>query len=170
MKKFINTLKNIWSIEELRSKILVTVMLIAIYRLGTHIVLPGLDPARIDPSAATGGILGLIDAFAGGLPHAGQPTRSEYFIKGTEPTAESPIYKNKDGKDYIVLQETDPTSTDGQNLWQKGIDEWIEQNYKDDEKYHPPSELKEKMVNLRQILQRLIHREKYNLIRNDVLF
>ena len=43
-----------------------TIMLIAIYRLGTHIVLPGLDPARIDPSAATGGILGLIDAFAGG--------------------------------------------------------------------------------------------------------
>ena len=66
MKKFINTLKNIWSIEELRSKILVTIMLIAIYRLGTHIVLPGLDPAKIDPSASTGGILGLIDAFAGG--------------------------------------------------------------------------------------------------------
>lgn len=66
MKKFINTLKNIWSIEELRSKILVTIMLIAIYRLGTHIVLPGLDPAKIDSSAATGGILGLIDAFAGG--------------------------------------------------------------------------------------------------------
>jgi len=66
VKKFINTLKNIWSIEELRSKILVTIMLIAIYRLGTHIVLPGLDPAKIDPSASTGGILGLIDAFAGG--------------------------------------------------------------------------------------------------------
>jgi preprotein translocase subunit SecY len=41
-------------------------MLIAIYRLGTHIVLPGLDPTKIDPSGATGGILGLIDAFAGG--------------------------------------------------------------------------------------------------------
>lgn len=66
MKKFITTLKNIWSIQELRSKILVTIMLIAIYRLGTHIVLPGLDPSKIDPTAATGGILGLIDAFAGG--------------------------------------------------------------------------------------------------------
>lgn len=66
MKKFINTLKNIWSIDELRSKILVTLMLIAVYRLGTHIVLPGLDPSKIDPSGATGGILGLIDAFAGG--------------------------------------------------------------------------------------------------------
>ena len=85
-----------------------------------------------------------IDAFGGGLPHAGQPTRSEYFIKGTEPTSESPIYKNKDGKDYIVLREDDPTSSDGQNNWQKGIDEWINQTYKDDEKYHPPAELLDK--------------------------
>lgn len=67
MKKFIDTLKNIWSIEELRNKILVTIAFIAIYRLGTFIVLPGIDPSKIDPSAAaTGGILGLIDAFAGG--------------------------------------------------------------------------------------------------------
>ncbi|MBC7826760.1 MAG: preprotein translocase subunit SecY [Chitinophagaceae bacterium] len=67
MKKFIQTLKNIWSIDELRSKILVTIMLIAIYRLGTHIVLPGIDPTKIDTAAANkGGILGLIDAFAGG--------------------------------------------------------------------------------------------------------
>ncbi len=66
MKKFINTLKNIWGIEELRNKILVTVFLLAVYRLGTHIVLPGLDPTKIDPNVSTGGILGLIDAFAGG--------------------------------------------------------------------------------------------------------
>nr|MBA4168149.1 preprotein translocase subunit SecY [Chitinophagaceae bacterium] len=66
MKKFITTLKNIWSIEELRNKILVTLMLLAIYRLGTHIVLPGIDPTKINPSASKGGILGLIDAFAGG--------------------------------------------------------------------------------------------------------
>ncbi|RYG01367.1 MAG: preprotein translocase subunit SecY [Chitinophagaceae bacterium] len=67
MKKFIQTLKNIWSIDELRSKILVTLTLVAIYRLGTHIVLPGIDPSKIDAAAASkGGILGLIDAFAGG--------------------------------------------------------------------------------------------------------
>jgi len=67
VKKFIQTLKNIWSIDELRSKILVTLTLIAIYRLGTHIVLPGIDPSKIDAAAANkGGILGLIDAFAGG--------------------------------------------------------------------------------------------------------
>jgi len=78
-----------------------------------------------------------IDAFAGGLPHGGQPTRSEYFIKGTEPTSESPIYQTKDGKNYLVLREDDPTSTDGVNRWQQGIDAWIEQNHKDDEMYHP---------------------------------
>jgi preprotein translocase subunit SecY len=66
VKKFITTLKNIWSIEELRNKILTTLMLLAIYRLGTHIVLPGIDPIKINPSASQGGILGLIDAFAGG--------------------------------------------------------------------------------------------------------
>jgi len=67
VKKFIQTLKNIWSIDELRSKILVTLTLVAIYRVGTHIVLPGIDPSKIDAAAANkGGILGLIDAFAGG--------------------------------------------------------------------------------------------------------
>jgi preprotein translocase subunit SecY len=67
VKKFIQTLKNIWSIEELRSKILVTITLIAVYRLGTHIVLPGINPDDITTgSSSSGGILGLIDAFAGG--------------------------------------------------------------------------------------------------------
>ena len=66
MKKFIKTLKNIWSIEELRSKILFTLLLIFIYRVGTHIVLPGIDPTKLDLESAKGGILGLIDTFAGG--------------------------------------------------------------------------------------------------------
>lgn len=83
-----------------------------------------------------------IDSLGGGLPHGGQPTRSEYFVKGTEPTGESPIYKSKDGQNYLVFHEDDPVSTDGQNRWQKAIEEWIEQNHKDDKMYHPPDELK----------------------------
>lgn len=83
-----------------------------------------------------------IDSFAGGLPHAGQPTRSEYFIKGTEPTAESPIYKSKDGKNYLVIHEDDPVSKDGKNRWQEGIDAWIQQNHAGDELWNPPQELK----------------------------
>ncbi len=83
-----------------------------------------------------------IDALAGGLPHGGQSTRSEYFIKGTEPTTESPAYKSKDGKQFVVFQEDDPVSTDGKNRWQEGITAWIEQNHKGEELWNPPDELK----------------------------
>lgn len=83
-----------------------------------------------------------IDSFGGGLPHGSQPQRSEYFVKGTQPSGESPIYRAKDGQEYFVFKEDDPVSTDGQNRWQKGIDEWIEQFHKDDKLYHPPDEVK----------------------------
>nr|WP_262901395.1 preprotein translocase subunit SecY [Flavihumibacter profundi] len=66
VKKLIQTLKNIWSIEELRGKIITTLLLILIYRIGAHIVLPGIDPTKIDLAGAKSGALGLIDAFAGG--------------------------------------------------------------------------------------------------------
>ncbi len=67
MKKLIQTIKNIWSIEELRGKILFTLMMIAIYRVGAHIVLPGIDPNQMEAGAESNtGILGLIDAFSGG--------------------------------------------------------------------------------------------------------
>ena len=51
MKRFIETLKNIWKIEDLRSRILYTLGIILIYRLGTHIVLPGIDPVIISEMA-----------------------------------------------------------------------------------------------------------------------
>lgn len=69
MKKFVQTLKNVWSIEELRSKIIVTLLLLLVYRFGTHIVLPGINPIALDAINAnkkTDGLLGLFDAFAGG--------------------------------------------------------------------------------------------------------
>ena len=66
MKKFIQTLKNIWSIEELRSKILVTMLLIFVYRFGAHVVLPGIDPNKLNLAGAKEGLLGLFDTFAGG--------------------------------------------------------------------------------------------------------
>ncbi|HSY61092.1 MAG TPA: hypothetical protein VK796_04405, partial [Cytophaga sp.] len=69
MKKFIQTLKNIWSIEELRKKILYTLMLLFIYRVGSYIVLPGINPnklASLQNSTSKNGMLGLLDAFVGG--------------------------------------------------------------------------------------------------------
>lgn len=66
MKKFLQTIRNIWSIEELRSKIMVTLLLILVYRFGSHVVLPGIDPNRLNLSSAKEGLLGLFDTFAGG--------------------------------------------------------------------------------------------------------
>ena len=67
MKKLIKTLKNIWSIEELKSKILFTLLMITVYRIGSHIVLPGINPVALELNKAKGnGILDLINTFAGG--------------------------------------------------------------------------------------------------------
>jgi preprotein translocase subunit SecY len=67
VNKFIQTLKNIWSIEELRDKIIVSLALLLTYRLGTHIVLPGIDANALDAvRGQASGLLGLFDQFAGG--------------------------------------------------------------------------------------------------------
>lgn len=101
-----------------------------------------------------------IDAMGGGLPHGDKPKRSEYFIKGTEPTTDSAIYQkikisrsdNKklansveiangqyDEKDFIVFKEDDPTSLDKNvNKWQEGIDAWV--NGQNNDQYKPPKE------------------------------
>ena len=68
MKKFINTIKNIWKIEELRNRILFTIGLIAVYRFGSFVVLPGVDPAALARNTSQGptDLLGLINMFSGG--------------------------------------------------------------------------------------------------------
>ena len=67
--KLFDTLKNIWKIEELKTRILTTLGLILVYRLGTEIVLPGIDPAGLTAlreQTASNGVLGLLDMFSGG--------------------------------------------------------------------------------------------------------
>ncbi|TXE08870.1 preprotein translocase subunit SecY [Algoriphagus aquimarinus] len=64
MKKFISTVKNIFSIEDLRVRIMNTIGFLIIFRLGSFIVLPGVDPSRLGD--APEGIFGLIDTFLGG--------------------------------------------------------------------------------------------------------
>lgn len=69
MKKLIDTLKNIWAIDELKSKILVTLALVLTYRIGAQITLPGIDPLAIEAAQKAGkgnGLLGIFDMFAGG--------------------------------------------------------------------------------------------------------
>ncbi|MBS4065843.1 MAG: preprotein translocase subunit SecY [Chitinophagaceae bacterium] len=68
MKKLIQTFKNIWSIEELKDKIIYTLLLLLVYRIGSHIVLPGVNPDGLTKLGenAKGGLLGIFDSFAGG--------------------------------------------------------------------------------------------------------
>ena len=99
-----------------------------------------------------------IDSFLGGLSRDGYPTRSEYFIEGTEPKDISPWYKkvkisksngklaneveiksgNYEEKDFIIISENDPVSTDGKNRWQEAINAWAGQQ--GDNKFKPPTE------------------------------
>jgi preprotein translocase subunit SecY len=68
MKRFIQTLRNIWSIEDLRKRILYTIGLVLVYRIGSYVVLPGVDPTRLDALQNQGreGLLGLLNMFSGG--------------------------------------------------------------------------------------------------------
>jgi preprotein translocase subunit SecY len=68
MKRFIQTVQNIWRIEDLRIRIINTLAFILIYRVGSYILLPGVDGDQLDAMQAQGssGIFGLINIFAGG--------------------------------------------------------------------------------------------------------
>ncbi len=65
----VQTFKNIWTIEELRKRILVTLLLVLVYRLGCYVVLPGISPSDIDALASftnKSGLMQLLDMFSGG--------------------------------------------------------------------------------------------------------
>ena len=100
-----------------------------------------------------------VDVISGYEAHDGWPSRVEYFIKGTEPTGPDPVHtklkvcKSDETKlapptlvakgdyvekEFIVLKEEDPLSTDGRNRWQEGIDAWIAKQT--DPRYHFPRE------------------------------
>lgn len=68
MKRLIETIKNIWKIDDLKTRILNTLLLILVYRLGTMVVLPGIDPSQLSAlkDQTASGILGLLDMFSGG--------------------------------------------------------------------------------------------------------
>ena len=68
MKKFFETLKNCWKVEDLRQRLLITILFTAIYRFGSFVVLPGINPAKLDQlqSQTSGGLMSLLDMFSGG--------------------------------------------------------------------------------------------------------
>ncbi len=100
-----------------------------------------------------------VDVISGYKSHDGFQSRSEYFVKGTEPTGNDPVHVNlkickNDGKlanpsdvaannyntqEYFSFKEEDPTAAaGGENKWQKGILDWL--NTQTDNKYHPPTD------------------------------
>ena len=66
--KIVKTFTNIWRIEDLRTRILITLMFVAIYRLGSYIVLPGVDIEALQGlrNQTEGGLMSLLDMFSGG--------------------------------------------------------------------------------------------------------
>ncbi len=68
MKKLFQTIRNIWKIEELRKRILYTLGILVIYRLGAYVVIPGVDPSQLSNlhHQTSDGLLGLLNMFSGG--------------------------------------------------------------------------------------------------------
>ena len=68
MKNFIQTLKNIWRIDDLRNRILATLGLVLVYRVGAHVVLPGIDPNQLTALSeqTKDGIMSILNMFSGG--------------------------------------------------------------------------------------------------------
>lgn len=87
MKKLITTLKNIWSIDELRKRILFTLALILIYRAGCYLTLPGINPNMLALEGSQEGLLGLFNMFAGGAF-----SRASVFALGVMPYISASIF------------------------------------------------------------------------------
>ena len=68
MKKLVETLKNIWRIEDLKTRILITLLFVAIYRFGSYVVLPGIDPEKLTAlhKQTSEGLMSLLNMFSGG--------------------------------------------------------------------------------------------------------
>ena len=66
--KFVQTIKNIWKVEDLRVRIGITLLFIAIYRFGSFVVLPGIDTSKLGrlQEQTSDGLMSLLDMFSGG--------------------------------------------------------------------------------------------------------
>lgn len=117
------------------------------------------DKANSKFNIPAGVVKGDVDIVSGYKAHDNWPSRSEYFVKGTEPTGADPVHtnlkicktdgklatpsdvaaNNYDNKEFYVFKEEDPTAAPGgQNKWQEGILDWL--NTQSDSKYHPPTD------------------------------
>src|SRR5690554_6574032 len=112
MKNLIKNLQNIWKIEELRTKILITLALVAVYRLGSYIILPGIDSRILESQTATegGSILDILNAFTGGAF-----AKASIFALGIMPYISAPIIVQLLGIAVPYFQKLQKSGASGQN-------------------------------------------------------
>ena len=101
MKNLIDTVKNIWRIEELRNRILITLGLLLVYRIGSFIALPGIDSAKLGSGASGGsGLVDLLSIFTGGAF-----TRASIFALGVMPYISASIIMQLAGIAVPMVQK-----------------------------------------------------------------
>jgi len=115
MKKFFNTLSNIWKIDDLRVRIINTLLFLLIYRIGSFIVIPGVDANALDSQKAKEGILGLLNMFAGG-----SFSRSSIFALGVMPYISASIVMQLLGIAVPYFQKLQKEGESGRNK----INQW----------------------------------------------
>ena len=121
MKKFIETLTNIWKIEELRNKIIVTLGLLLVYRFGAQVVLPGIDTDQLVQlnQNTEQGILGILNAFTGGAF-----ANASIFALGIMPYISASIVVQLMGIAMPYLQKLDKEGESGRKT-KTQITRWL---------------------------------------------
>ncbi len=112
MKKLIETIRNISKIDELRNRILYTIGIILIYRLGSYVVLPGIDPSELAnlENQTSGGLLGLLNMFSGG-----SFSRASIFALGIMPYISASIVIQLLGMAIPYFQKLQKEGESGRN-------------------------------------------------------
>jgi preprotein translocase subunit SecY len=109
--KFIESIKNVWKIEELRNRIVLTLGMLLVYRFGAHVTIPGIDAAQLEGlnSSTSSGILGLLSAFTGGAL-----SRASVFALGIMPYISASIVVQLMGIAIPYLQKLQKEGASGQ--------------------------------------------------------
>jgi preprotein translocase subunit SecY len=121
MKKFFEIVNNIWKIEELRSRIIVTLGLLLVYRFGAQVVLPGIDTSQLAElsSNTESGILGILNAFTGGAF-----ANASVFALGIMPYISASIVVQLMGIAIPYLQKLDKEGESGRKT-KTQITRWL---------------------------------------------
>ncbi|EAR17219.1 MULTISPECIES: preprotein translocase subunit SecY [Robiginitalea] len=121
MKKFFEIITNIWKIEELRSRILITLGLLLVYRFGAQVVLPGIDTSQLAElsSNTEQGILGILNAFTGGAF-----ANASVFALGIMPYISASIVVQLMGIAIPYLQKLDKEGESGRKT-KNQITRWL---------------------------------------------